>query len=481
MKFSSFLVFPLALLAASVLAVSAAQPASNLLINEIYYDSPGDDRGCFIELKGAPGTKLEGLTLATFNSKGNDAGTVLLAGTVSQSGYFVIGQDGSAPNRDAVNAFMNLPNSGGAVQLRRGSSVLDAVAYGEAPSSGKAARGEGRAVKDAKSGEGLARIPDGTDSNDNAKDFRAGKPTSGQSNSGQSNSGQSNSGQSNSGQSNSGQSNSGKVNVTNPETSSNPQASSSKPTEIAMPVSNAKKIVLFDLSKHEASGNADWRIDGAYSSWADELRRQGFEPRSITDRSISGQTLIAANVLVIPEPQNPFSDSERQAILGFVQRGGGLLMIADHRDSDRDNDGWDSPEVFNGWDGKTPSNAPAEYRKSLDAALTFGLSFSFASSFRDPVITIKPVAAHSITDGLPSAGIYVGTGTEGGAPLMGANGKTYLTVNELGKGRVLGYGDSSAFSDGTFSDGTKSYNNWVNLSNARLAINAVKWLAQDLQ
>jgi hypothetical protein len=451
MKFSSVLLIPLALL-----AVSVAQPASSLVINEIYYDSPGEDRGCFVELKGAPGTKLEGLMLAMFNAKGNDAGTVLLAGTISQSGYFVIGQDGSAPNRDAVNAFMNLPNSGGAVRLRRGSSVLDAVAYGEAPSSGKAARGEGRAVKDAKSGESLARIPDGADSNDNAKDFRAGKPTS------------------------------GKVNVTNPETSSNPNlpapASSSKPTEIAMPVGNAKKIVLFDLSKREASGNADWRIDGGYSSWADELRRQGFEPRSITDKSISSRTLIEANVLVIPEPQNPFSDTERQAILEFVQRGGGLLMIADHRDSDRDNDGWDSPEVFNGWDGKTPSNPPNEYRKSLDAALTFGLSFSLASSFRDPVITIKPLTSHSITDGLPSAGIYVGTSTEGGTPLMAANDKTYLAVNELGKGRVLGYGDSSAFSDGTFSDGTKSkYNNWVNLSNARLAINAVKWLVQDLQ
>ena len=157
-------------------------------------------------------------------------------------------------------------------------------------------------------------------------------------------------------------------------------------------------------------------------------------------------------------------------------------MIADHRDSDHDNDGWDSPEVFNGWDGKTPANAPGEYRKSLDAANSFGLSFSFASGFRDPVITIKPLVMHSVVDGLQSAGIYVGTSTEGGTALMGANGKTYLASSEIGKGRVLGYGDSSAFSDGTFSDGTKSkYNNWVNLSNARLAINAVRWLAQDLQ
>jgi hypothetical protein len=451
MKRSSLLAIPLALL-----AVSLAQPAPRLVINELYYDSPGEDRGCFVELRGAPGTRLEGLTLVTANANGTDAGTVLLAGAIGSGGYFVLGQDGSAANRDAVNAFANLPNSGGSVQLRRGSSVLDGVAYGAARS-----RGEGRAARDANSGQSLARVPDGTDSGENAKDFRAGQPTPGAANS-------------------------GKPAAPTAETSNDPNrpapAASSKPSEIAMPVSNAKKIVLFDLSKREASGNADWRIDGAYSSWADELRRQGFEPRSITDRAIGARTLMDANVLVIPEPQNPFSNAERAVILEFVGRGGGLFLIADHRESDRDNDGWDSPEVFNGWDGKTPANAPGEDRKSLNAAESFGFSFSFASSFRDPVITVKPLVMHSVTDGLPSAGVYVGTSIDGGTGLLGANGKTYLAANEIGRGRVLGYGDSSAFSDGTFSDGTKSrYNNWVNLSNARLAVNAIKWLAQDLQ
>jgi hypothetical protein len=462
------IIIPLALLAVGF-ANSAAQPNSNPVINEVYYDSPGEDKGCFVELKAAHGTKLDGLTLVTANAKGNDAGTIVLSGTVKDNGYFVIGQDASATNRDVINAFVNLTNGGGAVQLKRGSSLLDALAYGQAGAGdtktlGTKIQGEGRSAKDAKSGESLARIPDGADSNDNAKDFRAGKPSPGTANSGTANTGSGNS----------------------PEASSNPNqvapASSSNPNEIAMPVSNAKKTVLFDLSKREASGNADWRIDGAYSSWSDELRRKGFETRSITGSAITTQTLTNANVLVIPEPQNPFSDSERQAILEFVQRGGGLFMIADHRDSDRDNDGWDSPEVFNGWDGKTPSNAPAEYRKSLDAASGFGLSFSFASSFRDPVITLKPLVMQSVVDGVISAGIYVGTSVEKGTPLLGANGKTYLASNTIGKGRVLAYGDSSAFSDGTFSDGTKSkYNNWVNLSNARLAVNAVKWLAQDLQ
>ena len=68
MKFSSLFVFPVVLLTVCVLAVCVAQPASSLVINEVYYDSPGEDRGCFVELKGAPGSRLDGLTLTTFNA-----------------------------------------------------------------------------------------------------------------------------------------------------------------------------------------------------------------------------------------------------------------------------------------------------------------------------------------------------------------------------------------------------------------------------
>ncbi len=158
-------------------------------------------------------------------------------------------------------------------------------------------------------------------------------------------------------------------------------------------------------------------------------------------------------------------------------------MISDHRDSDRDNDGWDSPEVFNGWDQKSPTNVPLEYQKSLDAAKTFGLSFSLQSSFQDPVYTITPLTKSPILEGVGKTGIYVGTSVDvaSGTALMGVNGKTYFAVNTVQNGRVAAYGDSSMFSDGSFSDGTRSkYNNWANLENAKLAVNMVRWLAKDL-
>jgi hypothetical protein len=203
----------------------------------------------------------------------------------------------------------------------------------------------------------------------------------------------------------------------------------------------------------------------------------------LTGKSISSNDLNGAGVLVIPEPQNPFSDTERSAISSFIAGGGGLLMIADHRDSDRDNDGWDSPEVFNGWDQKSPANVPLEYQKSLDAAKTFGLSFSLQSSFQDPVYTIVALTKNPILEGVSKAGIYVGTSVDvaSGTALMGVGGKTYFAINTVQNGRVAAYGDSSTFSDGSFSDGTRSkYNNWANLDNAKLAINMVRWLVKDL-
>lgn len=59
------------------------------------------------------------------------------------------------------------------------------------------------------------------------------------------------------------------------------------------------------------------------------------------------QDLSNYDVFIVPEPNVRFSDSEKGAILAFVQDGGGLFMIADHGQSDRNNDGWDSPEIFN--------------------------------------------------------------------------------------------------------------------------------------
>lgn len=400
------------------------------MLNELYYDSPGTDTGTFIELKGLAGKSLSGYTLAAYDTAGTQYASVALTGSIPSSGYYVLGQASTVVGVNQVSSVANLNNGSGSVRLLKSSTVIDAVAYG----SPSVNRGEGTPAPTTGAGAALARVPDGQDTGANRVDFKVQAVTPGQGNGG----------------------------------------GSTPPTG---------KTIIFDLTKHEDAGNADWRIDGAYSDYAAALRTLGYTVITLTGSSITSTSLSGAAVLVIPEPQNPFSDSERSAIQSFVQGGGGVFMITDHRVSDRDNDGWDSPEVFDGWDGSTPASVSATLKSSLNSDVIFGLNASFNSSFSDPVYTATPLISHPILSGVSSAGVYVGTSVDvlSGTALMGSGGKTYLAVNSIGSGRVAMWGDSSTFEDNTLSDGTTgSYNNWPNLSNATLGKNIVRWLAGDL-
>ena len=419
--------------------LGAQAAAGEPVLNELYYDAPSTDAGTFVELRGPAGMSLSGYTLTAYDTAGTAYRTITLSGTIPASGYYVVAQDSTVPNRTLVNAGADLNNGSGSLRLLKSGAVIDAVAYGT-PSAG---RGEGTPAPTTGAGSALARVPDGTDTNANSADFRVQAATPGAANGG---------------------------------------SGGGTPTG---------KTVLFDLTKREDAGNADWRIDGAYSEYASALRGLGYTVKAVTGTAITSTSLSGAKVLVIPEPQNPFSDSERAALLTFVQNGGGLFMISDHRVSDRDNDGWDSPEVFGGWDGSTPASVSSAYQRSLDSDALFGLNHSFNSSFSDPVYTATPTSStHPIVvgsagtgDDVVSAGVYVGTSIDvlAGTGVMGTGGKTYLGVNTVGTGRVAAWGDTSTFSDGTYSDGTTSqYKNWGNLSNANLGKNVVRWLAGDL-
>ncbi|AWT34629.1 hypothetical protein GCM10008956_30830 [Deinococcus arenae] len=413
--------------------LSALAAAGEPVINELYYDSPSTDVGTFIELRGPAGLSLSGYTLAAFDTAGTQYRTITLSGTIPASGYFVVAQDTTVPSRTLVNAGADLNNGAGSVRLLKSTAIIDAVAYGSPTSN----RGEGTSAPTTGAGSALARVPDGSDTNANSVDFKVQVSTPGAANGGGTTGGGGATG----------------------------------------------KKVLFDLTKAEDAGNADWRIDGAYSDYANALRALGYTVSSVTGTSITSTSLSGASVLVIPEPQNPFSDAERAAIQSFVQNGGGLFMITDHRVSDRNGSGWDSPEVFDGWDGSTPASVSSTYQASLNSDVTFGLNASFNSSFSDPVLTATPLTTHPILSGVSSAGVYVGTSVDvlSGTALMGTGGKTYLAVNSVGTGRVAMWGDSSTFEDNTLSDGsTGTYNNWPNLSNAAMGKNIVRWLAKDL-
>ena len=168
------------------------------------------------------------------------------------------------------------------------------------------------------------------------------------------------------------------------------------------------KSFLFDASKRENAGSADWQIDadgtesvplytggttvetkaqrvptpsytgitsttsetywkGAISAWAVDLVKRGNLVESLPNGSSitygntsNPQDLSNYAVYVVVEPNRLFSAAEKTAIMNFVSNGGGLMMIADHtapsltgtdpngyNPSDRDGDGYDSPRVWN--------------------------------------------------------------------------------------------------------------------------------------
>src|SRR2546423_13033221 len=146
------------------------------------------------------------------------------------------------------------------------------------------------------------------------------------------------------------------------------------PVAAPHPAATAVHRVLFDNSKAETAGNADWILStaqpdptaqnpspstesswtGAISAWGVRLQRTGQYslktlPPGNTITYGGGGALDLANFdeFVMPEPNSPLSASEKTAILRFVQNGGGFLLVVDHTGSDRNNDGWDSGRIAN--------------------------------------------------------------------------------------------------------------------------------------
>lgn len=168
------------------------------------------------------------------------------------------------------------------------------------------------------------------------------------------------------------------------------------------------KKFLFDATKLENAGSADWLIDadgtenvpsylggttvelkaqrfptpsytgitastsesywkGAMSAWAVELVKRGELVETLPvgtaityGSSSNPQDLSNYDVYVVIEPNKLFTAAEKTAIMNFVANGGGLMMVADHtaastagtdsngyNPSDRDGDGYDSPRVWN--------------------------------------------------------------------------------------------------------------------------------------
>lgn len=301
----------------------------------------------------------------------------------------------------------------------------------------------------------------------------------------------------------------------------------------------AQQKILFDASKAETAGNADWVIDadlhnlsfsngyavagggsesnpqrfptpaqstitssspetyweGALSAWGVGLVKKGFEVETLPYNgkitygdSNNPQDLSNYAVFVVDEPNIRFTSTEKTAILQFVYHGGGLFMISDHDRSDRNNDGIDSPSI---WNDLMQNNSVKQD--------PFGISFDLLK-FDDKSANVRNLPDNPILNGpmgkATELWYFAGTSmtlhpgdnssVEG---LIYRSGSSFGNKNVLfasatyGKGKVVALGDSSPPDDGTGDPGDKLYNGWTKDANGnheRLIMNASLWLAETL-
>jgi len=309
--------------------------------------------------------------------------------------------------------------------------------------------------------------------------------------------------------------------------------------------SNAQTKILFDATKAEMVSNADWVIDadtrniffnstthlpytsngagasnpqriptpdqsgitastpetfwdGSLSNWAVDCAKQGYIVESlpaITGKITYGNTsnpqdLSNYKVFIVDEPNSLFNATEKTAIMNFIANGGGLCMISDHSVSDRNNDGYDSPMIWN--DLMTTNTVMANpFGITFDTNVTTG-NFSLTSSgianltsnpilhgVKGNVAKVKWTAGTQMTlnttQNSSVTGLIFKSGNSGTTGVMVASA-TYQ------KGRIVAIGDSSIPDDGTGDPNDTLYNGYTGDASGNhqiLLMNATIWLATN--
>ena len=273
-----------------------------------------------------------------------------------------------------------------------------------------------------------------------------------------------------------------------------------------------KHRILFDDSKAETAGNADWIVStgkpdptaqnpapsketdwtGAISAWGVALQKSGNYTLETNTSTITygnaSNPLDLSNFdeFVLPEPNVLLSSAEKTAVMRFVQNGGGLFLVVDHTGSDRNNDGADSPAIANDLmtansvDSTDPfgfsvdlKNITNDFPKAISDSTNPVLHGSFGTVTGSVIYNGTTETLHPADNPTVKGLVYVTTAASGGT--TGA----FFTTSQFGAGRVAVWGDSSAIDDGTGEPGKTVEDGWDDPggTDAPLALNATAWLA----
>jgi len=282
--------------------------------------------------------------------------------------------------------------------------------------------------------------------------------------------------------------------------------------------SSAAKRALFDNTKAETAGNADWIIDdnqpvpvpaqsgigpatprtywtGAVSSWGVDLVKRGYTVATLTSAyGITYQNagnpydLSNYDVFIVPEPNVLFTRAESTAVFNYVRDGGGLVMVVDHGQSDRNNDGYDSPMIWNALDTgrlfgvrcQVYANGVHEPNDNFTQTSTNVNASPSDSVTRGPEGNVTGFAFHNGT----SFTLYPAVNpTVRGEVWMNGLAQTSTTglmaaSSVYGNGRFVIAGDSSPADDGSATAGNSSiYDGWgeAGATDSTFFMNATIW------
>lgn len=287
---------------------------------------------------------------------------------------------------------------------------------------------------------------------------------------------------------------------------------------------NEHRIVLFDEGHGQTAGEADWVIDGAFSDFADDIKKTSTIHTTLV---LTDDALKDASVVVLPEPNIPYTTTEQQALKQYVEQGGSVMMIADHYNADRNFNRFDSSEIFNGYrrgaykditKGMTESERQSARIKNVSSSdflsETFGVRFRY-NAINNVTLTDMD-NEFNITDGVKRVNMHAGSTLmitnpniakgivylpklnshdkwkhavdEGIYNGGGRNEGPFIAISQVGRGKAVFIGDSSIVEDATpkykredNGQSKETYDGYKEADHSKLLMNLMDWLQSDEQ
>lgn len=292
--------------------------------------------------------------------------------------------------------------------------------------------------------------------------------------------------------------------------------------------SNEKADILFDTSHGVTAGEADWVINGGFSTFNDDINHKGFTTTSTGYHDeITLDVLKQYKAFIMPEPNIPLKTSEQQAIKEYVEAGGSVMMIADHYNADRNLNRFDASEVFNGYrrgafaditkgmhQDEIQSDRMKNVKSSDFLSETFGVRFRY-NALDNIVMSAKDEDnVFGLLDGVNKVNIHAGStvlitdpkqakgvlypekltvhdkwehAVDQGVYTNGFKDEgAFVAISKLGKGKAVFIGDSSIVEDNSpkyvredNGEHKSTYNGIREMDHQRLMENLIGWMMKQ--